>query len=79
VQEDSSTEDSSDDEIQQRCKKLEKRVKKLEKTVEKLCNMLENQSTKTFGIEKMIEGFTLGMKYGDEVGSANVVELSDSD
>lgn len=71
IQEDAS--DSSDDDTKKRCKKLEKRVKKLEKTVEKLCDMLEDQHTKTFGIEKMIQGVALGVR----LGSANVVELDD--
>ena len=73
-----STDQDSDDDMKERCKKLEKRVKKLEKTVTKLQDMLEGQCTKTFGIEKMIEGFTLGIKYErDEFENANIVELSD--
>jgi hypothetical protein len=69
-----SSDDSSDD-TKQRCKRLEKRVKKLEKTVEKLYEMLENQHTKTFGIEKMIQGVALGVRMN--VNSANIVELSE--
>jgi predicted nucleic acid-binding Zn-ribbon protein len=64
--------DDSEDE----CKELRKRIRKLEKTVEKLSDKLLIQETKVFGIEKMIEGFILGMK---SVGNdnANIEELSD--
>jgi predicted RNase H-like nuclease (RuvC/YqgF family) len=71
------SEDSSEDEMKYKCKRLEKRVKKLEKTVAELSNKLESAASKTFGIEKMIEGFMLGMKIGQCDDSANIVELSD--
>lgn len=64
--------DDSEDE----CEKLKKRIRKLEKTVEILSSKLLVQETKVFGIEKMIEGFILGMKSASN-DSANIEELSD--
>ena len=75
IQKDSS--DSSDD-TEQRCKRLAKRVKKLEKTVEKLYEMLQKQHTKTFGIERMIQGVALGVGM-NVINNANIVELSEDD
>lgn len=58
------------------CKKLKKRVRKLEKTVEELSGKLLIQETKMFGIEKMIEGFILGMRSVSNDNS-NIEELVD--
>lgn len=73
---DTPVEDSSGDDLEQRCKQLEKRVKKLEKFVIKLSDMLDEQRVETFGIERMIQGVAIGIKIKD-VGNANVVELDE--
>lgn len=46
-------------------KRLRKRVKELEQTVVELSNRLHDQEKKTIAIEKMIEGFILGVRVRD--------------
>lgn len=46
-------------------KRLRKRIKELEQTVMELSNRLHDQEKKTIAIEKMIEGFILGVRVRD--------------
>ena len=46
-------------------KRLRKRVKELEQTVVELSDRLHDQEKKTIAIEKMIEGFILGVRVRD--------------
>ena len=62
-------EDAKDDDTKNadepQTKRLGKRVKELEQTVVELSNRLHNQEKKTIAIEKMIEGFILGVRVRD--------------